>query len=232
MSVDSINQESAVATNTLVDIILSEDDATRNQALDTICESCSLDQLLAHVEALDSFWRSTDNLYHRVRAGPYGHLLERRFIESINGFLDVERKQGASEGMSSALSKAYHELAFQTLADQVRKSVRTVKGNQWMFRTGHPGDHPLRFRQELMSRTPDNPMFPILKETTAVRMDFTHSAWSDIFFLGMDFPSGANVINASVNLGVLGRDESPQPPIECYLRVIDQPIIRRDRFYR
>ena len=152
--------------------------------------------------------------------------MERRFVESINGFLDVERKQGASEGMSSALSKAYHELAFQTLADQVRKSVRTVKGNQWMFGTGHPGDHPLRFRQELMSRTPDNPMFPILKETTAVRMDFTHSAWSDIFFLGMDFPSGANVINASVNLGVLGRDESPQPPIECYLRVIDQPILR------
>ena len=252
MSVDSINQEPAVVANTLVNIILSEDDATRNQALDTICESCSLDQLLAHIEALDSFWRSTDNLYHRARAlfflsaihryhlprffsandkglipfGPYGHLLERRFIESINGFLDVERKQGASEGMSSALSKAYHELAFQTLADQVRKSVRTVKGNQWMFRTGHPADHPLRFRQELMSRTPDNPMFPILKETTAVRMDFTHSAWSDIFFLGMDFPSGANVINASVNLGVLGRDESPQPPIECYLRVIDQPILR------
>ena len=126
MSVDSINQEPAVAANTLVNIILSEDDATRNQALDTICESCSLDQLLAHIEALDSFWRSTDNLYHRVRAlfflsaihryhlprffsaddkglipfGPYGHLLERRFVESINGFLDVERKQGASEGLS------------------------------------------------------------------------------------------------------------------------------------
>ena len=46
----------------------------------------------------------------------------------------------------------------------------------------------------------------MLNETTAVRMDFTHSAWSDIFFLGMDFPSGAKVINASVNLGVLGRD--------------------------
>lgn len=252
MSVDSIQQESSVAESTLVNIIFSEDDATRNQALDKICESCSLDQLLAHVRALDSFWRSTENLYQRVRAlfflsaihryhlprffsaddkglipfGPYGHLLERRFIESINGFLEVERKQGPSEGMSSALAKAYHELAFQTLADQVRKSVRTVKGNQWMFRTGHPADHPLRFRQELMSRTSDNPMFPILMETTAVRMDFTHSAWSDIFFLGMDFPSGANVINASVNLGVLGRDESPRPPIECYLRVIDQPILR------
>ena len=252
MSVDIINQEPAVTTHSLVKIIVSEDDATRNQALDTVCQDCSMDQLLAHVEALDSFWRNTENLYHRVRAlfflsaihryhlprffsaedkglipfGPYGHLLERRFIESINGFLEVQQKQGHSEGLSSALSKAYHELAFQTLADQVRKSVRTVKGNQWMFRTGHPADHPLRFRQELTSRANDNPMFPILKETTAVRMDFTHSAWSDIFFLGMDFPDGANVINASVNLGVLGRDESPQPPIECYLRVIDQPILR------
>ncbi len=252
MSIDSTKHEPATGSNTLVNIILSEDDATRNQSLDTICDACSLDQLLTHVEALDSFWRSTENLYHRVRAlfflsaihryhlprffsaddkglipfGPYEHLLERRFIESINGFLDVESQQGASEGMSSALSKAYHELAFQTLADQVRKSVRTVKGNQWMFRTGHPADHPLRFRKELTLRTRDNPMFPILKETTAVRMDFTHSAWSDIFFLGMDFPAGAKVINASVNLGVLGRDATPQPPIECYLRVIDQPILR------
>ncbi len=37
-------------------------------------------------------------------------------------------------------------LGFQTLADQVRRSVRSVRGNQWMFRTGHPADHPLRVR--------------------------------------------------------------------------------------
>ena len=35
---------------------------------------------------------------------------------------------------------------------------------------------------------------PVLKETTAVRMDVSHSAWSDIFFLGMDYPEGARVI--------------------------------------
>ena len=34
-------------------------------------------------------------------------------------------------------------------------------------------------------------LFPILKESTPVRMDLTHSGWSDIFFLGMDFPEGA-----------------------------------------
>ena len=36
---------------------------------------------------------------------------------------------------------------------------------------------------------------PTLREETPVRMDLTHSGWSDIFFLGMDFPEGARVIN-------------------------------------
>ena len=40
-------------------------------------------------------------------------------------------------------------------------------------------------------------------------MDLTHSGWSDIFFLGMDFPEGARVLNVSVDLGVRGRDPSP-----------------------
>jgi hypothetical protein len=57
-------------------------------------------------------------------------------------------------------------------------------------------------------------------------MDLTHSAWSDIFFLGMDYPDGARVVNVSVDLGVRGRDASPQPPIETCFRVIDEPVIR------
>ena len=57
-------------------------------------------------------------------------------------------------------------------------------------------------------------------------MDFTHSAWSDIFFLGMDFPEGAQVINASVNLAVRGRHKAPEPPIDCSVRVIDEPVLR------
>ncbi len=238
--------------NRLIEIICSDDDAIRDTALDSVCDGLSMKEMTEHINALDAFWRQADNLYHRVRAlfflsaihrfymprlfersdsgqipyGAYQHLLERRFVEAINGFLTCQREAGHSDIMSSALAKAYHELAFQTLADQVRKSVRTVKGNQWMFRTGHPADQPLNFRPELLKRSQDCPTFPMLKETTAVRMDFTHSAWSDIFFLGMDFPAGAKVINASVNLGVLGRDARPRPPIECYLRVIDQPVLR------
>lgn len=47
-------------------------------------------------------------------------------------------------------------------------------------------------------------------------------SWSDIFFLGMDFPEGARVINCSVNLAVKYQggkttNAEPIPPIECRL---------------
>ena len=59
-------------------------------------------------------------------------------------------------------------------------------------------------------------------------MDLSHSGWSDIFFLGMDFPEGARVLNISVDLAVReeGRSADPVPPVEAYLRVIDTPVIR------
>jgi len=259
MSLDTKQQKSAqqlsteeVQANELVQIIRSEEDAVRNRSLDEVCQAKSIEALLEHCHALDTFWRNEENLYQRVRAlfflfsihrfhlprlyhaahvgnipfSAYQHLLERRFTEAIDELLAAQTKSGCCDGLSSALAKSYHDLAFQTLADQVRKSVRTVRGNQWMFRTGHPADHPLRFRQELLRKETDEVSYPMLKETTAVRMDFTHSAWSDIFFLGMDFPAGAKVINASVNLGVMGRDDHPRPPIECFLRVIDQPVLK------
>src|SRR5689334_16093391 len=58
----------------------------------------------------------------------YEHLLQRRFEEAIDTFLAVQNSEGASDPVSSALAAAYHRLAFQTLADQVRSSVRTVRG--------------------------------------------------------------------------------------------------------
>src|SRR3989442_3228258 len=57
-------------------------------------------------------------------------------------------------------------------------------------------------------------------------MDLTHSAWSDVFFLGMDFPEGARVLNVSIDLGLHGRDAAPSPPVEAYLRVIEEPLLR------
>ena len=234
----------------LVSLITADDSATRDQALAGAIAGMPPTALLAECAELDQFRRESDNLYHRVRAifflqaiyrfhlpeilpaedsgsipfEGYEHLLGRHFEEAIDTFLEVQKTNGPSDAISSALASAYHQLAFQTLADQVRKSVRTVRGNQWMFRMGHPSDHPLRIRKELLEQE-DN-LFPVLCERTPVRMDLTHSAWSDIFFLGMDFPQGARVVNVSVDLAVHGRHDSPKPPVEAYFRIIDQPVIR------
>lgn len=169
---------------------------------------------------------TTDLSAGRVPFDGYQLLLQRRFEEAIDHFLAVQQSTGASDAISSALSTAYHRLAFQTLADQVRRSVRSVRGNQWMFRMGHPADQPLRLRPELLKCHEADGGYPILRERTPVRMDLTHSAWSDIFFLGMDFPEGAKVLNISIDLGVHGRDAATRPPVEAYLRVIEEPVLR------
>ena len=217
-----------------------------------MCRHAPLEELLAECQALDRFRRTSDNLYERVRAlfflyaihrfhiplrpaaatpapipfAGYSNLLKRRFEEAIDLFLAAQAERGPSAAISSALAAGYRSLAFQTLADQVRRSVRSVRGNQWMFRAGHPADYPLRLRPELLDGAP---VFPILRETTPVRMDLTHSGWSDIFFLGMDFPEGARVLNISIDLAVRSAaapDGVPKPPVEAYFRVIDEPVLR------
>jgi hypothetical protein len=156
----------------------------------------------------------------------FEHFLERRFEEAIDHFLAVQQVEGPSDAISSALAAAYQRLAFQTLADQVRRSVRSVRGNQWMFRMGHPADQPLRIRAELLQPDVGDGTYPILRERTPVRMDLTHCGWSDIFFLGMDYPEGAKVLNVSIDLALHGRDIAPRPPVEAYLRVLGEPLLR------
>ncbi len=240
----------------LVDIITATDPEVRNRSLDALGRAASLQALMAECADLEAFRRASDNLYERVRAlfflyalhrfhlprksglarslipyEGYTHLLQRRFEEAIDVFLAVQSHDGPSESISSALAEAYHRLGFQTLADQVRRSVRSARGNQWMFRVGHPMDQPLRVRRELLEHSAEG-LYPILREATPVRMDLTHSGWSDIFFLGMDFPEGARVLNVSIDLAVRGRDslsvggQAPRPPVEAYLRVIDEPVLR------
>lgn len=235
----------------LVRIITAIDQETRNRSLDSFCRAASAEALLQECNALEELRRTSDNLYIRVRAlfflasvhrmylagkagvAPQGrvpfegftHLLQRRFEEAIRCFLGAQHEQGPNQAASSALATAYRSLAFQNLADQVRRSVRSVRGNQWMFRSGHSADFPLSIRPELTRR--DGGVFPILRESTPVRMDLSHSGWSDIFFLGMDFPEGARVFNTSIDLAVRGAAQTtPKPPVEAYLRVIDEPVLR------
>ncbi|HSW49875.1 MAG TPA: hypothetical protein VLH09_06845, partial [Bryobacteraceae bacterium] len=176
----------------LVGIISARDPQTRDRALEESCDSASTATLLAECEELERFRRSSPSLYEQVRAlfflsaihrfhlpfrpeaggegrvpyTGYAHLLERRFEEAIHAFLGAQTSHGPSAAVSSALAAAYRGLAFQTLAGQVRRSVRSVRGNQWMFRTGHPADDPLRLRPELTSPDPATGLFPLLREAT------------------------------------------------------------------
>ena len=141
-STQPATDESANSENRLVQIIQSQDDTIRNQSLDLVCAEATFDQLMSNIDALDKFWRQTENLYHRVRAlfflsaihrfhlprhfdhrangnipfNSYQHLLGRRFVEAIDSLLLSQTELGPSDALSSALSQAYHELAFQTLA--------------------------------------------------------------------------------------------------------------------
>ncbi len=243
-------------------IITAADPQVRNRSLDDFCRTASTEQLLAEAAELERLRHSSENLYERVRAlfflyaihrfhlparddvtatgkalipfNGYEKLLGRRYEEAIGIFLAEQKGKGPNDGISSALAAAYRGLAFQTLADQVRRSVRSVLGNQWMFRAGHPADYALRMRPEMLKRGNGDP-FPILREATPVRMDLSHSGWSDIFFLGMDLPEMARVLNVSIDLAIHGSDARssgdsgaavPKPPVETYLRVIDRPVIR------
>ncbi|MDL5045389.1 hypothetical protein QQ054_04960 [Oscillatoria amoena NRMC-F 0135] len=236
----------------MIELISSTDSGVRDSSLESFCQSADLPTLMTASARLEAFRKDSGNLYEKVRAlmfqhaifryfapgkitrptsglvpyGGYQKLLNRRFEEAITVFRSSLSQNGPDDAIFSALAAAYHGLAFQTLADQVRRSVRGVRGNQWMFRIGHPLDQPLRFRSELLRRDPVNGSLPTLREQTPVRMDLTHSAWSDIFFLGMDFPQGAKVLNVSIDLGVHGRDAAPLPPVEARLRVIDEPVLR------
>lgn len=231
--------------------LIQAEGAERDQALDAFVHGKSVEDLWEMCQALDRFQRGNGNLYERVRALFFLHAIfryhlpatggvsakgripydgvrllhKRRFEEALELFMATARTEGLSDPLCSAIAEATHHLAIQNLANQVRRSVRSVRGNQWMFRLGHPADQTLRIRKEL--RSPGaNGLYPVMREQTPVRMDLTHSAWSDIFFLGMDFPAGARVINVSIDLAIHGSDQEPAPPVQAYLRVIDEPVLR------
>lgn len=238
--------------NVFIETITSTDTTKRNRSFFEISQRLSAKELLTALRELDHFRKSTPNLYEKVRAilflyagfrfflmeaketpavgkityAGFEDLLARRFEHAISTFLQELDKHGPNAALFSALADSYHQLSFQILADQVRKSVRSSKGNQWMFRVGHQEEHPVRIHPKLLERQEHSLFYPILHEHTSVRMDLTHSGWSDIFFLGMDYPEGARVVNVSINLGVFGRDKDIRPPLHSYVRVIPEPVLR------
>src|SRR2546428_808657 len=137
----------------LIEVITSSDPAIRDSSLDPICQRATVSELLGHCAELEAFRRTTANLYERVRAlfflyaihrfhlpqkagsnstglvpfEGYEHLLNRRFEEAIATFLAAQTAHQPGEAISSALAAAYRDLGFQTLADQVRHSVRSTR---------------------------------------------------------------------------------------------------------
>ena len=133
----------------LIRIITAEAPAVRNRSLDAFCRTASLERLREECASLDRFRRDSENLYERVRAlfflyaiyrfhiplkaglpsgglvpfDGYDNLLKRRFAEAIDIFLAAP----LNDGTASALAEAYKRLGFQTLANQVRRSVRSAK---------------------------------------------------------------------------------------------------------
>jgi len=238
--------------NIFIETITSTAPAKRNRSFFEMGRGLSAAELLRALRELDNFRKSTTSLYDKVRAilflyagfrfflennkvvpstgkipyNGFDDLLSRRFEGAIDTFLNELDSHGPNANLFSALAEAYHNLSFQILAGQVRKSVRSTRGNQWMFRVGRAEEHPVRIHHKLLERSSDSLFYPVLHEQTAVRMDLTHSAWSDIFSLGMDYPEGARVINLSIDLGVYGRDKDITPPLNCYVRVIPEPVLR------
>ncbi len=238
--------------NPFLRTIIDADPEVRDRSFASLYAGLSMPELCTYLEEMERFRQNSTNLYHRVRATlflyfayrfvlmesrtipssgiipyeGYTALLERRFEEAIACFRAQMRFSGLHATGVSALAEGYHHLAFQTLTDQVRKSVRSSRGNQWMFRVGNAFDHPVRIRSELLQKKENDIFYPMLKEVTPVRLDLSHSGWSDIFFLGMDFPEGARVLNLSVDLGMYGRDKETKPPIEAFVRIIPEPVLR------
>ena len=238
--------------NPLIQTITGAEPLVRDRSIQDLLAGLSTVDVLRACDELEVFRQDSRNLYERVRTSIFLHsiyryrlqdspdlpsggvipfdgfvdLMERRFEQAITAFRASVRRDGPNGSILSALAQVYERTTYQTLADQVRRSVRSCKGNRWMFRVGQVAEHPIRIHPRMLERASDDGLFPILVERTPVRLDLSHSAWSDIFFLGMDYPEGARVLNISVDLGVHGRDDRPIPPIETRVRVISEPLLR------
>jgi len=234
--------------NELIQTILSQDDIVRNRPIDFLLKNKNADQLKTLSEELEEFRKSSNNLYHKVRASLFLFVIFRYFLQSIkeiprNGEIPFEgikfalernfeqavtiyRRNGDQNcALYSALADSYYNLSFQYLLDQVKLAISRSDENYHLYNINGLDDYPFSVPAELTTPDAETGLYPLGMDASPVRLDPSHSGWSDIFFLGMDFPEGARVINISVNLRIHGSDERILPPCECYTRFIEDPVI-------
>jgi hypothetical protein len=149
----------------------------------------------------------------------YEHLLagvtRRRWTASC-----AQQEEGAQRHPGQRAGRGLSRAGLPDPGDQVRRSVRSVRGNQWMFRTGHPADQPLRIRPELL-RGPRMARSPSCANSTPVRMDLTHSA------RGATSSSSAWITPRARGAERLGRSRRARP--RCRAAAAHRGVAARDR---
>jgi UDP-N-acetylglucosamine pyrophosphorylase len=235
-------------SNELIETIISSDNNVRNRPINTLLSGKSSDELLMSAKELEDFRKSSANLYHKVRASLFLFVIYRFNLAESPDFeqqgtipfegvravfdrdfetsLDIYLSSGSKNStVFSAIADSYHKLSFKYLLDQVKLSISHCNENYYLYNLNGLDDYPFSIPPELTVPDESTGLYPVGMDASPVRLDPSHSGWSDIFFLGMDFPEGARVVNMSVNLGVNGTGSALTPPCECYSRYIEEPVI-------
>ncbi len=153
----------------LVQLITSPDPAVRNQSLNAVCRAASVAELLAECAELEAFRHHSENLYERVRALLFLYAIHRFHLPLKPGVhartlisFPVTRIccNAGSRRPSPLFSRRRRQTGRPTRFPArwpwpisgwpcsrwpTRSAQRAFgRGNQWMFRMGHPANHPLR----------------------------------------------------------------------------------------
>jgi len=197
----------------VTDIIEAEAPETRDLAIARWCAGRSTAELLRACGKLELYRRRQTNLYCRVRPCSFS----RRSIAIICRRGPISRAPAAcptpdSAGCSSGASKrrspgfcAPRRRRAPTKPSPApspplpRARLPNPRRSGAAHRPGHAGQRvdipprpsagPAAARATRLLRAGGGTTpHPVLRERTPVRMDLTHCGWSDIFFLGMDFP--------------------------------------------
>jgi galactokinase/mevalonate kinase-like predicted kinase len=236
--------------NRIIETIISERPEIRNRSVEELLEGESSQSLLNLAVELEAFLRECGNLYQRVRVCFFLFAIYRFYIPASRdadypGLMPPAAARQMQSGnweaairlmrplirkdppdiILSASATAYYRLAFSYLMEQVHESISSAPGNEWIYQLSSLDEYPLKVPEKYLSRDESTGLYPLGCACCPVRIDPCHSGWSDIFFLAMDYPEGARVINFSADIARRGTS-APRPPIECFSRVIDRAVIR------
>ena len=132
----------------------------------------------------------------------YEHLLHRRFEEAIDDLPGRARRATARATPSPARwprpTTASASRRWPTRCAAACAPCAATSGCS--ASATRPTTRCASGRELLRARRGDGSVPDPARDARPVRMDLTHSGWSDIFFLGMDFPEGARVLNVSIDL--------------------------------